>query len=107
MTLKSTYFSDSKLFHDLKAVDRDNFSYDGAKALQAYLDDLDFEIEYDPIAFCCDFAEYTESEYQSLANEYSQDFGKDDDFDQNAFLEWLGDQTVLIEFNGGVIIQSF
>jgi hypothetical protein len=50
------------LFHDLKTMGRDNFSYDGAKALMEYLEgiaeDTGEPIEYDPISFCCDFAEY-------------------------------------------------
>lgn len=45
----------SDLFHDLKAMGRDNFSYDGAQALMEYLEsiaeDTGNPIEYDPVAF--------------------------------------------------------
>jgi len=41
---------------------KDNFSYDGKRALYNYLeqyeDSTGEEIEYDPIAFCCDYTEY-------------------------------------------------
>lgn len=111
MPIVNSYIPDSQLYHDLKDMGRDNFSYEGAKALMEYLEELsDYtgeNIEYDPIAFCCDFAEYSEAEYESLADEYSQDFGKGDDFDESDFKEWLYEHTTVIEFNGGVIVQSF
>ena len=111
MALVKTYINESELYHDLKAMGRDNFSYEGAQALMNYLDELSEDIgeniEYDPIAFCCDFSEYAESEYESLASEYSQDFGQGDDFDQDDFMSWLNDNTTVIEFDGGIIIQGF
>lgn len=41
-----------------------NFSYDGAKALFEYLEDIsDSEnIDFDPVAWCCEFSEYTDLE---------------------------------------------
>tara|TARA_R110000751_G_scaffold248544_1_gene348288 strand:- start:632 stop:967 length:336 start_codon:yes stop_codon:yes gene_type:complete len=111
MALIKTITDTSKLFHDLKAMGRDNFSYDGANALQEYLanlsDEIGENIDYDPIAFCCDFAEYSEEEYEGLAGEYSQDFGKGDDFDRSDFMNWLQDNTTIIEFTGGLVVQSF
>lgn len=54
----------SDLYHDLKVMGRENFSYHGANALMEYLEqlagDLGEPIEYDPIAFCCDYAEYAD-----------------------------------------------
>lgn len=111
MPVVKSYIPDSQLYDDLKAMDRNNFSYDGAKALMEYLEDLSEDmgenIEYDPIAFCCDFAEYSECEYGGLAEEYGQDFGQGEDFDETAFFDWLGDNTSVIHFDGGIIIQSF
>jgi len=107
MTLIKRIYSSSELYHDLKSMDRNNFSYEGAAALQEYLEELDFDIDYDPVAFCCDFAEYAESEYEALAAEYSQEFGAGDDFDSEAFISWLQDQTTVIDFGGGVVVQSF
>lgn len=52
----------SDLFHDLKRMGRENFSYDGAKALMEYLEEIANDtgepIEYDPIAYCCEYTEY-------------------------------------------------
>ena len=105
----------NELFRDLKAMGRDNFSYEGARALMEYIIEIaesgDTPIEYDPIALCCDFAEYQESEYHQLASEYD-DAPQADDFEcpyewGSALIEWLRDQTTVIEFDDGIIIQSF
>ena len=105
----------SDLYHDLKKMGRDNFSYDGAAALMEYLEnmaeDTDSPLEYDPIAFCCEFAEYQDSEYESLADEYDsapqkKDYEDSEEF-ESALIQWLQDNTTVIEFDGGIIIQSF
>lgn len=115
MALIKKIHSSSELYHDLKAMGRDNFSYEGAEALQEYLDelsdDIGEDIEYDPIAFCCDYAEYSTGEYESLADEYYDspkraDYENNEEFEQ-ALFEWLRDNTIVIEFNGGIIVQSF
>ena len=114
MALVKTHIADDELFHDLKAMDRNNFSYEGAKALMEYLEDLSENIEYDPIAFCCDFVEYSRGELPLLAAEYSNQEGcpqtesfEDAEAFEDALLDWLNDQTLVIDFNGGVIIQAF
>lgn len=38
---------------------KDNFSYEAAKALYDYLEELDATYELDVIALCCDYAEDT------------------------------------------------
>ena len=111
MPLVKTHINESDLYHDLKKMGRNNFSYEGARALMNYLEDLSDDIgeniEYDPIAFCCDYAEYDESEYEDLADEYNEDFGQGDDFNEDDFFNWLRDETTVIEFNGGIIVQGF
>ena len=98
----------SDLYHDLKSMGRDNFSYEGAKALMEYMEEVtDEPMEYDPIALCVDFSEYNESEYKSLADDYGQDFNESGEFDKESFLTWLNENTLVIEFDGGIIIQSF
>lgn len=109
MALVNTYIPDTQLFHDLQKMDRDNFSYEGAKALMEYLEELSEDIgeniEYDPIAFCCDYTEYTlPEEFQTLYDDYGHILDNDD---KDAILEELSNHTTVIEFNGGIIIQSF
>lgn len=95
-----------------------NFSFEGAKALQAYLDelsdDLGENIEFDPIAWC---VEYTE--YDTALEAYNQQHGEDEfikvdegNTEENAnaqALEWLQDNTTVIEIDGSdhIIVQDF
>ena len=106
---------------------KDQFSYDGLKALFEYLedfeDDMGEEIELDVIALCCDYSEYDSA--LECAKDYPFDVPEDLDksdygnIDQTTFdnlqeeireeaaLEYLRDHTSVIEFNTGIIIQSF
>jgi len=103
------------LYQDLKRMGRDNFSYYGAKVLMEYLEqiaeDTGEAIEYDPIAFCCDFAEYSNDEMHDLSLEYDdaphvKDYSDEEDW-KSAFIEWLNEQTQVIEHDNGFIIQAF
>ena len=118
MPLIETITDTSKLYHDLKQTGRENFSYEGANALQAYLeelsDDMGENIDYDPIAFCCDYTEYADSEIIGLAYEYDEapklgDLNAYDDEEalKKAIVEWLRENTSVIEFTGGIITQAF
>lgn len=103
MTLVNSYIPDSQLYHDLKEMGRDNFSYDGAMALMEYLEqlseDIGENIEYDPIAFCCDFAEY------SSLKEFNEEYNSADPFDS---WDEVAENTTVIEFgNGAAIVQEF
>ena len=98
-----------------RAYDRlDNFSYDGLGALFEYLEELEEdtgeEMELDVIAICCDFSEYDSAVDCITGNGY--DLGcitniKDDDEKEDAALEYLRDNTTVITFDGGIIIQDF
>jgi len=78
----------------------EGFSYEGAKALFNYLDDLSEDtgedIEFDPIAWCCEFSEF--DDLDEIKNQY-------DDIET---IEDLRDNTQVIELdNGHIIIQNF
>lgn len=92
---------------------QNSFTLEGARALQAYLDelsdDMSEDIEFDPIAWCCEF-----SEYDSLAEAWEQ-LGNGTEFvegeelaiDDNIKL-WLENNTTVIELdNGHVLIGAF
>jgi len=76
------------------------FSYEGTKALFEYLtqfeEDCDQELEFDPIAFRCDFNEYEDFE------ELKKDYEVED-------LEELKNNTTVIEIPNsyGLIIQAY
>ena len=75
------------------------FSRAGARALFEHLGEYELDcetaIEYDPIAFRCEFTEYYDIE--EIADTY----------DDITDLESLYDHTVVVEFDGGLIIQDF
>ena len=69
----------------------DNFTYTGLRALYEYLlqyeDDCGEEIEFDPIAICCEFSEYAD------LKEFQDDYGVDDYPD----MESIQYQTMVIQ----------
>ena len=83
------------------------FSVPALRALFEYLEEYeDFcgtELELDPIGLCCEWAEYPS------ALEAAKDYGFKDGIDSKdeSALEWLENRTQVVEFTGGVVIQSF
>jgi hypothetical protein len=98
-TVTKSMFTDS-----FQSIRPDNFSYSGLSALYDYLTDLEDgtgqEIELDVVAICCNFFEYESA--TSAAGDYGQDFSNEDDA-----LEYLLNNTPVIEHAGGVIIENF
>ena len=97
---------------------KDNFSYEGKKALFEYLEELEEgcnqELELDPIALCCEYSEYesaldaAETLTMSVEEEILEDAGcEDDDEIEEACMDWLRDNTMVIEHPEGIIIQDF
>lgn len=103
---------------------KNNFSLEGAKAVQGVMYEYSEEtseagfLEFDPIAWCCEFSEY------KSALECAQEYGYEEVVDlephgsvdllevakleEKQAREWLEDRTQVIELeNGGVVIQNF
>lgn len=96
---------------------KDNFSYAGKRALFDYLEELEEdtgqEIEFDPVALCCEYNEYKNlGEY--LSN-YSTDvdkseFEENDDLEgyEEAVMEEIRNKTTVIMVNDdSFIIQCY
>ena len=83
----------------------DNFSYQGLIALfdyfEEYEDDIGEEIELDVIAICCEFSEY------DSATECTKEISNEQFENEDDALEYLQDNTIVIQFDGGIIIQDF
>lgn len=54
----------SMFIDDMRAIRPDNFSYEGLQELFSYLDEMDSELEFDPIAICCDFSQCSLDEFK-------------------------------------------
>ena len=82
---------------------KDNFSYEGRKALFDYLEELEDDtgekIEFDPIALCCEYSEY----------ENIQEFWNDYDKEDYPTINKIEDNTAVIKIQDSnkFIIQSF
>ena len=104
-TITRSAFIDA--FHDMGRAD--NFSYDGLCALFDWLEEQGEEYELDVIALCCEFSEYGSALecIEDAGYGFEPDPEDDEDDQEQAALEWLHDQTMVVEFPGGIIIQDF
>lgn len=77
---------------------KDYFSYDGANALFQALEELseDSDIEFDPVAWCCEFSEYADFD----------DFKENAGYDDIKTLEELREHTLVIS-ESPLVIQDF
>ena len=61
--------------NEFKKIRPDNFSDEGLSVLYDYLtqyeEDCDTELEFDPIAYCCEYTEY--KNYEELKKDYDVD----------------------------------
>ena len=91
----------------------DQFSSNGLTALfnfleEVYGEDGEYEYALDVVSLCCEFSEYDNAleaglNYNGLLNVESL---TEDEKERNA-LEFLRDNTLVITFDGGIIIQDF
>ena len=107
MKLSITRYGFAHLFEEYNR--KENFSYNGRLALFDYLEELEDntgeQIECDIIGFCCDFSEY-ESALEAI-KDYNGGAWEGDEKCENDAREYFRDNTMLIEFEGGIIIQAF
>jgi hypothetical protein len=80
-----------------------NFSLEGSKAVFNYFDSLSDELgeqmEFDPIAWCCEFAEY------ASLKEFNTDYNSENPFDS---WDQVAENTTVIELdNGGAVVGAF
>jgi hypothetical protein len=103
-----TTVTEYQFVESFRACGRESqFSVPARRAIFAHLEDYEgqtgTELELDPIAVCCDFAEYPS------ALEAAKAYGFQDGIDskEESPLEWLQNRTQVIEFEGGIVIQQF
>lgn len=81
---------------------KENFSYDGKRALFEYLeeyeDDINEEIELDVISLCCDYTEYEDLE--DFQKNYSDEYKSIEDIEKET-------TVIRIEDSNSFIIQTF
>ena len=106
--------------------DRDYYSYSGLETLLDYYDEIDENMEFDPIAICCDCSEfgneYCELSFDDLINDYGYLYPVAEWLDDNALnenefdtdlyidslIECLEDKTTVLRVpNGNYIVFAF
>ena len=107
--------TESRFLDVFRQVRPNQFSRNALVALFDYLDqleqDLGEEQELDVIGLCCEWTEYTDpveaaEAYAWEAPEIPEGEERDDTSDRKA-LEFLADQTHVVEFEGGVLVLNF
>lgn len=94
----------------LDAGRKDQFSYEGLKALFDYLEEYEEstgeEIELDVVALCCDYSEDT---IEDIANNYGIDLVEVDEEDQAEFVrDYLEAHTQIVgETSTGFVYACF
>lgn len=68
--------------------------------LEEYENSTGEEIELDPIAICCEWAEFSSA--REAASEYGFEAKDDDEAEM-----WLGRKTTVVQFDGGLVVQQF
>lgn len=91
----------------------EQFTYAGKRALFDYLEEYeestDTEVELDVIALCCDYSEYASALdcIKDAGYNFTPEAGDTPEEQEESALEWLNEQTSVIKFEGGIIIQQF
>ena len=92
----------------------DQFSRSALLALFEHLEALEresaTEVELDVVEICCDFVEYATAVEAAEAYGWGEPAESDDERADKAEEQaeaWLMDQTVIVTFDGGVIVQNF
>ena len=102
--MKYTIRSGSDFADRFQKIRPDQFSRAGLCALFAYLEelerDLGEEIEFDPIGLCCDWTEYDSATEACAAYGHAEE-------DPEKALEWLRDQTQVVEAGESVLVLNF
>ena len=109
--------------------DRDYYSFSGLETLLDYYDEINPEMEFDPIAICCDCTEYGENSVCSSVcsfNDLISDYGylypvkewlednllEENEFNKelyiNSLVERLEEETTVLHVpNGNYIVFAF
>ena len=115
ITVTSAMFADA-----FRRMGRENqFSREALEALFEYIEnyeeDTGFRVELDVVGLCCEFTEYTTAveaaeDYGFTTELEAEAYNSPEDFEEakeSEAREWLEDHTIVIDFDGGLIIQNF
>ena len=97
----------------------DQFSREALEALFEYIEnyeeDTGIRVELDVIGLCSEFTEYENAimaaeDYGFTSELEAEGYNSPEDFEEakeSEAREWLEDRTIVIDFDGGLIIKNF
>jgi hypothetical protein len=87
----------------------DQFSPAALRALFDHIEEMEQdtgeEYELDVIGLCCEWQEFKTA--LEAAVEYGFEEDEDEDAREEAALEWLREQTQVVDFDGGMLVMGF
>ena len=106
---------DSSIMKDYMVnYDRDYFTMEALEAILDFYNEIDENIEFDPIAICCDWSEYGETPcltYNDFLNDYSY-LIEDNEYNEkedkiNDIINKLSEHTIVIRLSNSVLVMAF
>lgn len=89
----------------------DQFSPAALRALFDHIEEMESdtgeECELDVIGLCCDWQEFKTALEAAVEYGFDGDEDEDEDAREEAALDWLREQTQVVEFDGGVLVMGF
>jgi hypothetical protein len=89
----------------------DQFSPAALRALFDHIEEMErespVEYELDVIALCCEWQEFKTALEAAVEYGFDGDEDEDEDAREEAALDWLREQTQVVEFDGGVLVMGF
>jgi hypothetical protein len=107
--MKQTLTKDMFRFQ-MDQIRPNNFSYDGQGVLFDYLDEIDSELEFDPIAICCDFSQCSLDEFLDAFSDVDATKEMDDDQKRvgiSEFIEMHGFWFSFVVDGKEVVFENF
>lgn len=111
MTIKMT-LSREEFKNEMMKIRPDNFSREGLGELFFYFDEMgeENEMEFDPIAICCDFSQCSLDEFLDSYSEVDADKSMDNDEKMVAikdYIEFAGFWFSFVEDDKEIIFENF
>lgn len=109
MTINESIFKDQFRLHGCS----ETFSSKGLTALYEYLEEIydestEYEYNLDVVSLSCDFTEFnTALEGAKDCSDFTIDENLSEEEKEKEAFQFLSDNTTVIQFDGGIIIQNF
>jgi hypothetical protein len=108
-----TTLTESTFIREFIAVRPDQFSVPALRALFEYYREAEEstgeEMEFDPIAICCDWTEYASATEAAEAYGWECPESEDEknDLSDREALQYLHDETTVLELSSGLLVLNY